>query len=84
MKVIDPLQTIALATTSLTTQTTVDAHTPPWSRELMIHLEGSLLAQHHRPGTGTPLRSRLTAEEDAHCKARAASPRWVKSAASYG
>ena len=26
----------------------------------MIHLEGSLLAQHHRPGTGTPLRSRLT------------------------
>ena len=30
---------------------------------LMIHLEGTLLAQHHRPGTCTPLRSRLTKEE---------------------
>ena len=29
-------------------------------KSLMIHLEGTLLALHHRLGTGTPLRSRLT------------------------
>ena len=29
-------------------------------KSLMIHLEGTLLVHHHRLGTGTPLRSRLT------------------------